>query len=56
MMAILAPAACAGAVLAAPEKITLWSEKAPLGDGQFYGALPTITLHKLLAPVKTPKP
>jgi hypothetical protein len=46
MMAILALAACTGATLAAHEKITLWSEKAPLGDGQFDATLPTITVHK----------
>lgn len=31
---------------AAPEKMTLWPEKAPIGDGQFDTALPTITVYK----------
>ena len=43
---LLAVAACAAAAIAAPEKMTLWNEKAPTGDGQFDAALPTITVYK----------
>lgn len=43
---LLALGACATMAVAAPEKLTLWPEKAPIGDGTFDTALPTITVYK----------
>lgn len=43
---LLTLAACAATALATPEKMTLWPKKAPIGDGQFDTALPTITVYK----------
>ena len=50
---LLAVVACAAAALAAPEKMTLWTDKAPTGDGQFDTALPTITVYKPSAETAT---
>ena len=49
----LAPIICASTMLAAPEKMTLWTERAPIGDGQFDTELPTITVYKPPAGIAT---
>jgi acetyl esterase/lipase len=36
---------CISAAVAAPEKLALWPDKAPVGEGQFETATPTITVY-----------
>ncbi len=43
--ALLTISAC-GPVAAAPEKLALWPDKAPIGDGQFETAAPMITVYR----------
>ena len=37
---------CVSAAVAAPEKLALWPVQAPVGDGQFEVAAPTITVYR----------
>lgn len=51
--AMLVLVVCVNTTLADPEKMTLWTEKAPIGDGQFDTALPTITVYKSAPEIAT---
>ncbi len=57
--ALLALGTCASMIAAAPEKLTLWPEKAPIGDGQFDAAHAAETMDNELnlgAMIQAPTP